>query len=227
MFPDPKTKAILFDFDGILVDSEPYYFQACDRALSEIGLHIDEADYYRDLTQAGLGMEYELELMGIEMSAEAFNDLERKRMSYYHEYCAQGAIRLIPEMVYSVMRLLSVGYQVMIASNTPQPLIQLLFEVNQITPPCPIIGKPVGLRGKPEPDIFIYAAGRANCSPAECLVVEDAAKGLVAAQKIGMPTAHIETPQWQYNTQEVTGDYHFPEHESFIRAVKRIPPKHP
>ncbi len=217
-----ETGAILFDFDGILVDSEYYYFLACRHALQDFGLSIEEQEYYQRWTIRGIGMQGELAHQNADLKPEQIAELNRRRFDYYREYCDQGKISFIPGMLESMGIFIRNGLKTAIASNTMIDMIELIFLRAGRECPCPIIGRLPGLRPKPEADIFLYAAGTLQTPPTQCLIIEDALKGIKAAQKVSMKTMLIRSPYWTDGYDESEVDIVFNDSKEYLTAIDNL-----
>ncbi len=84
-------KYILFDHDGVLVDTEFWYYQAGERALADIGLTLDKDQYLRDMNQ-GLGTWAQARAAGID--EQTISRQRKVRDNYYQEYLRTEAIEI-------------------------------------------------------------------------------------------------------------------------------------
>jgi beta-phosphoglucomutase-like phosphatase (HAD superfamily) len=213
-------EAVLFDFDGVVVDSEPCFYASYSRAFAKRGHTIDREEYWKYWTGKGEGVWGEIKRHGLPFGEDVVQEILAERRESYSEFCRNGDVGLIPGMVASITDLVRGGRPCAIASNSFEDDIVTVLRAGGVAePPCPVIGRKKGLRTKPKPDIFIYAAGVLGAEPAGCLVVEDADKGLAAARAAGMACAIVRTP---YNQQ-----LDFPEadvvvesHEAFVADVR-------
>ncbi|MCK4541248.1 MAG: HAD family phosphatase [Spirochaetales bacterium] len=186
--------AIIFDMDGVLIDSEPHHF-------------LVEKEYFRDLTIepseeehhsfVGLPMEkmwaqlkerYSLEAPLEELIQE---DL-RRRLTYFRQ-----AERLVPlpGIIDLLNHLQSKRLPLGIASSSPGELVSIILKKLALTDYFSIIisGDQV-LKGKPAPDIFLKAAMGLGVPPEGNLVIEDSENGVRAAKSAGMGCFAIRNP---------------------------------
>ena len=177
--------AIIFDNDGVLVDSEPVSLCAYRDAMGEQGVDLSDADdeRYCGLTDADIVRDLE-RMHGRSLNLAQFEARKREL------YLAHSETRGLPafpgaRQVLEVLR--ARGTPVALASSAPQEKIAHnleaaglvgLFEVVVSGEECE--------RGKPDPEIFVEAARRLNMDPEKCVVVEDSINGLVAARAAGM-----------------------------------------
>jgi len=84
-------KYILFDHDGVLVDTEFWYYKAAERAMADVGFALDKERYLRDMTQ-GLGSWVQAKAAGID--EQALSSRRTARDAYYQEYLRTEAIEI-------------------------------------------------------------------------------------------------------------------------------------
>ncbi len=211
--------AVLFDFDGVVADSEPYFFESYRRAFSARGHEIDQVEYWEYWTCKGEGVAGEIRRHDLPFTGKDEKAIFEERRATYSEFCRNGEIPLIPGVMESILALVEAGMACAIASNSFEDDITEILRCAGIDdPPFAVVGRKKGLRVKPEPDIFIYSAGALGVEPAACLVVEDALKGFKAADAAGMNCIIIRTP---YNKgMAFPPAAHVVEsHEAFNRSV--------
>ncbi|MBN1435368.1 HAD family phosphatase [Candidatus Fermentibacterales bacterium] len=178
-----RTGLLIFDFDGVLADSEPLHRRAYNSVLARWGYEIPQAEYWLYWTSRGEGIAGEIargNLRGVDPDR-----VVREKRSIFEEYCRSGAVPLFPEAAALLSYLqCSARWRVVIASNTPAGLVRAVLE-SAGAPVPPIIGGD-GLRQKPAPDIFLKALEHMDCDPLAAMVFEDAEKGLIAAAGAGV-----------------------------------------
>ncbi len=186
------AQAVVFDFDGVLADSEPFYRKSWNSVLEKYGHSVSEEIYWKYWAFLGHGLEGEMQRTGLVVP-----DLEAARVqqrSIYTGYSTNGDIPLFPlaaEVLDAVSRL----KKCVIASNTRSSLVRSILESRVDRFPAIIGGE--GLRSKPFPDIFLKASEYLSVEPCRCLVFEDAWKGIKAAEEAGMPAILVRNG---YNT---------------------------
>ncbi|MCX7017811.1 MAG: HAD family phosphatase [bacterium] len=179
-----KDFAVIFDNDGVLVDSEGYSLEAYRAALKEQGVTIMREDdmKYCGLTDAGI-VNIVRQAYGADIDLEQFS---KRKGELYYEIAGSnemhpfpGVRRLIEELRLAGIPCLlaSSGSRKKIAFNLSRAHIGDLFDI--------IISGEDFKRGKPAPDIFISAAERSGVKPACCAVIEDSINGLLAARDAG------------------------------------------
>lgn len=190
-------KAVIFDMDGVLVDSQPYHFKADIETMSEYGVIKDQKFYEAFAgTLTDNRMRTLRDMFGLDVPAE---ELIEKREKMILDIMANEDIKPIsgiPELLRSIKAL---GLKTAVASSSGIELIKLVLDRLGIAVYFDSItsGNDVK-RGKPSPDIFLLAAERIGAEPSECLVVEDSENGVRAAKAAGMTALGYINPTSGY-----------------------------
>jgi HAD superfamily hydrolase (TIGR01509 family) len=215
-----KAQAVLFDFDGVIVDSEPYYYQSYNLAFEKRGHSIKEEEYWEFWTSKGEGIPGEVRRYHLDVSPEEMETMYAERCENFTRFCGQGKIPFYPGMLDALLALKEKGMPCAIASSSLEEDIMTIFEkAGYAPPPCGVVGRRKGLRPKPHPDIYVHAAGTLNKAPASCLAIEDAHKGLEAAHKVGMPCVILKNER-NRNLDYPGADLVINLHADFVRKVR-------
>ncbi|NOQ21218.1 MAG: HAD-IA family hydrolase [Candidatus Aegiribacteria sp.] len=183
--------AFLFDFDGVLADSEPLFRRSWNIALQPWGHEVSSEDYWKYWSSLGEGLKGEIRrfgLKGIDIP------LARKRQKeVYEDFVNDGIVPLFP-LAARLLEMLSVKQSASwrpfcIASNTPCALIRKILIKGGA--PVPLIVGGDGLEKKPAPDIFLRASSLLDVRPSSTLVFEDSWKGIAAAQRGGFKSVLV------------------------------------
>lgn len=186
-------KAVIFDMDGVLIDSQPYHFKADIDTMAEYGVIKDQKFYEAFAgTLTDNRMRTLRDMFGLDVPAE---ELIEKREKMILDIMANEDIKPvsgIPELLRSIKAL---GLKTAVASSSGIELIKLVLDRLGIAVYFDSItsGNDVK-RGKPSPDIFLLAAERIGAEPSECLVVEDSENGVRAAKAAGMKAIGYVNP---------------------------------
>lgn len=187
-----QAEAILFDFDGVLADSEPLYRKSWNLVLADYAHSIPEKDYWKYWAFLGEGLAGEMKRTGLRVKDREAARSRQKTL--YAKFCMDGQVPFFP-FASAVLEMTIKRKQCAIASNTDSNLITAMAGKNIYSLP-PVIGGE-GLRHKPFPDIFLKASKFLLIEPSRCLVFEDAWKGVKAAESAGMPAVLVRNG---YNT---------------------------
>lgn len=178
-------KAVIFDMDGVLVDSQPYHFKADIDTMAEYGV-IKDQKFYESFagTLTADRMRTLKEMFGLDVPVE---EMTIKRENMILDIMGKEDIKPvsgIPEFLRSIKEK---GLTTAVASSSDYKLINLILDRLKIAQYFDSVtsGSDVK-RGKPSPDVFLLAAERIGIGPSECLVVEDSENGVKAAKAAGM-----------------------------------------
>ena len=186
-------KAIIFDMDGVLIDSEPLFLKAINRQMAEESVAPISEDENRDhligttVEETWLGLKKLRDLpLSIAEYIERYEVLVEQVLK--EELAAQpGVVELIRECQRR-------GLPKAVASSSLRSWVHLkldsiglqdVFEV--------VLGGDDVTRGKPEPDIYLLAAERLGLPPQECIAIEDSPVGIAAAVSAGTHTIAVRT----------------------------------
>jgi len=177
------VRAILWDLDGVLVDSAPFHFQAWRELLASLGKEFSEADFRRTF---GLRNDAILrDLLGDLPPAEVGRLGARKEALFRR--AALGNIVPLPGALALLRILRERGFKLALVSSTPHGNIDLILGSLGVEAAFDVIvGEEDVTRGKPDPEGFLLASKRLGVPPGECVVIEDAPAGLEAAKRGGM-----------------------------------------
>lgn len=177
--------AVIFDVDGVLVDSYQAHFESWQRMGASIGRGMSEAQFAA--TFGRVSREIIAEHWGADcLTPEETAEFDRRKEALYRDIVAanfpamDGARELIRELHRA-------GFKLAVGSSGPPENVALA--VDQLGAAellhARVTGRDV-TRGKPDPQVFLLAAERLSVPPARCAVVEDAPVGIAAANAAGM-----------------------------------------
>lgn len=184
-------KAIIFDYDGLLVDTDNIWFQSSVKLCKEYGVTIQEKDR-EDLMRGNLS-EYLVQKYALPDPKEVI----KPKLEGLFDGITKNGINALPGAIDLVKRL-SKKYPLAVASGTRTPRLSAslkrlgIYDCFQV-----VIGNEQVWHGKPAPDIFLKAAKELQVDPESCLVFEDQPKGLEAAKAASMfcivvPNKHLK-----------------------------------
>ena len=182
-------KGVIFDMDGVVTNTVPVHFKAWRKMFSEYGKKLTFKDY--ELKVDGIPRISGARAILPELSKEELEKAASKKQKYFLEFLKKGGIKVHRDAVCLIKNLRKNKIKRAIISSSKNCLYILkkaklnkLFEV--------IIAGGEVKKGKPHPDIFLLAAKKLGLKTAECVVVEDAVLGIVAAKRAKMKAVGIE-----------------------------------
>jgi len=202
--------AVIFDFDGVIADSEMLHFAAFNKVLSEFGYRIEKQDYFKNylgLTDIDLFGEL---IEGGKIAADAgiVKDLFERKKKIFQDI-AKSDCRIIDGVPKLLQRLKDENIPVAICSGAVLEDIELILKSAGLLDFFDVIVSADDVeRGKPEPDGFVLALQKLTdlsgekISAGGCVVIEDSHWGLQAAKTAGMHTVAVTN---SYNAEELFG----------------------
>jgi HAD superfamily hydrolase (TIGR01509 family) len=180
-----RSEGVILDFDGLIADSEPFHYRAYNEVFERYGHTIDPEEYWVEFTSKGKGIQGEIERYNLKLDVKP-EEMRQQKFDIYSRFCQSGDIKLFPEARQFIQKL-NGRFKVAIASGSwAHDIHAILKNENADTLIQTILGKEPPRPEKPSPDIFLEAAQELSLPPAQCVVVEDALKGLNAAHDAGM-----------------------------------------
>jgi beta-phosphoglucomutase len=182
-----KNKALIFDLDGVIVDTAKYHFLAWKNVAKELGFNFTKA---QNETLKGVSRVKSLDiLIGLSNESVSETDKERLLISKNKEYLSYAENMSKDEILDGIIEVLdyldkkNIKYALGSASKNA-PLIlkktglykrfSAIVDGNDVT------------KAKPDPEVFLIAAKKLNIEPEHCIVIEDAVAGVTAANSANM-----------------------------------------
>ncbi|MGI5947190.1 MAG: HAD family hydrolase [Lachnospiraceae bacterium] len=186
-----KIKAVIFDMDGVLIDSEMLYLEDLLKFVQTKNPEVTKEDLF-----SVVGSTAKDTWTIVQNAAANGQDWESLREEYREKRTIYETIdyRSIfrKEAKDLIAYLKENGYRLAVASATKLPLvIRVLTENGIVDYFDQVVSGNMFERGKPDPEIYFYTAGKLGVKPEECLVVEDSTIGITAASRAGMKIAAV------------------------------------
>jgi HAD superfamily hydrolase (TIGR01509 family) len=185
--------AIIFDLDGVLLDSEQRWNEAKEALVRETG-----GTWLQEAPTVMMGMSspewsaYLRDDLGVQRDLDAINDDVVRRMHSSYE----DGLPLLPGALETV-RALAARWPLGLASSSNREIIDVFLERSGVGD---LFGATVSseqvARGKPAPDVYLETARRLDVDPRACVAIEDSANGLRAAHAAGMPVIAAPNPHY-------------------------------
>lgn len=180
-------KGLIFDLDGVVVNTAVYHFQAWNRLANSLGFEFTEEDNERLKGVSRMeSLNILLEIGGLTLPTKEKLRLASVKNEWYKEFINQmTASEILPGVTNFIDLVKSHGYQTALGTasrNAPlilerigmQKTFDAIIDGNQVT------------KAKPDPEVFLKASAALNLEPSQCVVFEDAIAGLEAAHRAGM-----------------------------------------
>ncbi len=204
-----RPDAIIFDMDGTLMNNNPYHFQAWQTFYTK---------YYRSLTldeyKTGISGRTSVEIFqtffGKEMTPEEITKYANEKNLLYRQLYTPY-IKPLDGLIDLLTEIQKAGIPMCVAtSGTPQN-VRFMFEHIPIEQYFDrVVDASEVVHGKPNPEIFLKAAGYVHADPLQCIVFEDSFNGITAAKAAGMKVVGVATMESKddlKHTDAVIDDY--------------------
>jgi len=187
------TDAVVFDLDGVLVDSEHVWDEIREQLARERG-----GRWHAGAQRAMMGMSspewsrYMHDEIGLAETPEEINaEVVRRLEGRYRE-----ALPLVDGAAEAVERLAS-RWPLAVASSSNRPIIDLVLELSGVGPlfRATVSSEEVAA-GKPAPDVYLEAARRLGVAPGRCAAIEDSHNGIRSGKGAGMAVVAIPNPRY-------------------------------
>ena len=200
-------QAVIFDLDGVLVSTDEFHFKAWSKLAAEIDVPFDRItnERLRGVSRMA-SLEVILEKASQDYTAEQKEQFAEKKNSYYCDYLhtvtpgdlLPGALELLHSL-----RKKHIKTAVASASKNAAYILKKLGLSNKIE--ALVDGTHI-LNSKPDPECFLLAAEKLGVKPENCIVVEDAAAGILAGRRANMEVFAIGTPERHPNVKRLAKD---------------------
>ena len=185
-------KAVFFDMDGVVIDNLPYHVEAwlvyCERS----GIPLPRETFYKDLN--GLNSKDTFEwLLKREITREEINVFEEEKEEIYRGFY-RPFLTPAPGLLAFINQLKSAGIKTALGTSAGPGNIDFILDGLGIRDQFDaVIGGAELIKGKPDPEIYLRAAGLVHISPENCWVIEDSLQGIEAGLSAGMKVVGMTT----------------------------------
>ena len=203
-----KVKALIFDLDGVIVDTAKYHYKAWKALANSLGFDFTEQD--NELLK-GVSRVRSLEIL-LEIGGKNFDEQKKiefanRKNSEYVGYISQMTPdEILPGVTEMLQSVKDAGLKIVLGSASKNaPLILEKINLEHFFDAV-IDGNKVS-KAKPDPEVFLKGANAVNVDPEQCIVFEDAIAGIEAAQNAKMKTIGVGDPQVLGNADAVISGF--------------------
>lgn len=174
---------VIFDMDGVIVDTEPLHKKAYYQHFGELGIEVD-AELFSRFTGKSTRNVYQMikEIFKIDTDVEVL--IQRKRTIFYGLFDSDPALQLLDGVEDLVKNLHSANFQLILASSAAKSTINRVFKRFDLFPYFShLVSGEDFLESKPNPAIFIEAQRLSGNVKTSCIIIEDSTNGILAANR--------------------------------------------
>ena len=186
-YPNPEflasfpIRVIIYDLDGLLVDTEELWFETCKRVLKFYGVEVQE-EHRLELAGRGKLSAFFVERFGVQDTLEV---ISKKIWNTFYELAETG-LKPIPGAIDSVQRFSPYFLQAVASSAHTNYIEMAVDQLGLRDHFRALVGSDQVERAKPDPLVFLRTAELVGVEPGQCLVLEDSVNGIEAAKAAGM-----------------------------------------
>lgn len=215
-----KFRGILFDMDGVLIDSEKATRTACIEALKQWNIHAKEEDF---TPFVGMGEEMYIGGVARKYGGTYVSHMDDETYRLYGEKY-RNQIDVFVGVKEMLLELKSLGYKIAVASAARKDKVMVNIQaigVNTNIFDSIVTGSDVKNK-KPDPEIYLKAASNLAIPPCECIVLEDAISGTKAAKSAGATAVGVLSSFKEQELRSAGSDFIIEKTQDFMDLVKQI-----
>lgn len=212
---------IIFDMDGVLIDSEYTYLESKTSILNDGGYDVDISYQYQFM---GTTYDYMWRTMKDELNlpldvSDYISDMNQRRA----EMIERDGVKPIKHVQQFIKELHEAGFRMAVASSSPKKDIEFAMDSLELTQYLEYLvsGEEVE-NSKPAPDVFLYAASLLKVEPEDCIAFEDTKNGSRAAKSANMYTIGFENPDYPKQDLSVADEIITEFIQVDIQELKRV-----
>lgn len=210
-------KAVIFDMDGVIIDSEGVYLEYQLEFAKKKNPNVKLEDLY---PMVGATKQECWEVVErVVSNGQTWEQLrtEFRQRDIYSEIDYRSIYRL--EVTDTLKQLKEAGFRLALASSTHLELVERVLKENGIRHYFEaVVSGEQFKKSKPDPEIYLYTAGQLSLKPEECLAVEDSTIGITAAHRAGLKIAAVIDTR--YGFDQSLADYKLNQVKEVLEAVK-------
>lgn len=187
-------RTVIFDMDGVIIDTEPVHHHAFYTQFAELGIHVSDEEYASFLGSSTRNVfQYLKRQFDLPQDVEAL--IQRKREIFNQAFDTDPNLDLLDNVRTLIEDLQQHGVQLVLASSASKATIKRVFDRFGLAPYfAHVVSGEDFAQSKPNPAIFLRAAELAQTPVTECIVIEDSANGVAAAKAAGIYCVGYASP---------------------------------
>ena len=185
-----RLQAVLWDMDGVLIDSHYAHFLSFEKAFEKFGIDFKKNEY---AGMFGMANHHMIQRMtDTPLTDAVIEQVDREKDVFFRESCA-SEIRITEGVVGWLEEFRKNGIRQAVASSGSYENMRSILDLLHLLPYFDAMTSGDECPPKPDPDVFLAAARKLGVAPENCLVVEDSLVGVRAAAAAGIPCVAITT----------------------------------
>lgn len=208
-------KAVIFDMDGVIIDSEPLWRRVMIHSFTEAGIPFTENDCrittglrFKEVAAYWFGRHHITHIPVDEFDTlvvQRLSDLIRREGT-----AMRGVYRALVHLKQS-------GYKIAVGTSSNTAFMNTVMDALKIREYFDVLCSAEHMAyGKPHPEVFLTCAAQLGVQPKECLVIEDSINGIIAAKAAQMKVIAIPDEESKHNPKFVLADYRMGSLEEFV-----------
>ncbi|MGD1017916.1 MAG: HAD family phosphatase [Verrucomicrobiia bacterium] len=186
-----KFSAIIFDMDGVIVDSEPLHQKAFETLFAELGKKHDHGIVFHEYYGRSDGALLR-DFIDKHHLPNELEDLSARKLKYFLGYLRER--RPVFKELHELIPELARRYQLAVATSSSHHVADVVMEISGLGPHFHVIVAREDVRfPKPDPEVYFTTARKLGVRPSTCCVIEDSTHGVQAAKMAGMTCIGITT----------------------------------
>jgi len=185
-----KLGGVIWDMDGVLVDTGEFHYQSWRDTLIEYQVILTKERFYETF---GMNNRSILQLLFVDRFTEQLSEEISDTKETEFRRIIQGKVQLLPGALDLLQAVFQAGIPQAIASSGPPPNIDAIVDALNIRRFFAALVSAADLPGKPDPVVFLTASQSIDVAPRSCVVIEDGLSGVAGAKNAGMKCLAVTT----------------------------------
>lgn len=214
-----QFKAVIFDMDGVLIDSEPLWKIGMQRVFDSIGCNLTKKDFQKTV---GLRIDEVIEYWYEVSPWEGYSvkEVETQIMSEMVKLIHENGVPF-PGVVDTIRFLKEKGIKLGLGTSSFTVLIEAVLNTLNLTEAFDFVHSAEDeAYGKPHPAVYLTVAEKLGERPIDCLVIEDSVTGIIAGKAARMTVVAIPEKTHEPNPKIIVADYEFEDMTLFLNAIR-------